>query len=85
MRDDASDVLEGWDRGATPEEIAGWDHDEPPVPVDTIAVLGGGVVGAILGLLWRGNRVRGALLGGLTGLIGVGSLRRVWHSPDGQP
>lgn len=84
VRDDASDVLEGWDRGATPEEIAAWDLDEPPLPTDTIGVLAGGVVGAALGLLWRGKRIRGALLGGFAGLVGVATLLRIWQSPDGQ-
>ncbi len=82
VRDDASDVLEGWDRGATPEEIASWNADAAPFPTDTVAVLAGGTIGALVGALLRGHRVRGAVFGGLAGLLGVASARRIWRSPD---
>jgi hypothetical protein len=80
VRDRDADVLAGWDRGADAEEIASWRRDRRPFPTDTVVVLGAAASGVLLGLLAdRGHRTRGALLGGLGGLVGAGVGRRVWR------
>lgn len=82
VRDDASDVLEGWDRGADAAEIATWNEDHAPLPVDAIVVGGSGLVGALLGAVLLRRRVRGALVGGLFGVLAAAVARRIWRLPD---
>jgi hypothetical protein len=82
VRDDASDVLEGWDRDADAAEIAAWDRDQPPFPTDAAVVAGSGLVGALLGAVATPRRVRGALIGGLLGVLVAAVARRIWQLPD---
>lgn len=82
VRDDASDVLEGWDRGADAAEIAAWDEDHAPFPTDAAVVAGSGLVGALLGAVVAQRRVRGALLGGIVGVLVAAIARRIWQLPD---
>lgn len=79
VRDDASDVLAGWDRGAGAAEIASWTQDRRPFPTDTVVVVSGAVAGALLGAALTPRRGRGALLGGVAGLLGAAGIRRVWQ------
>jgi hypothetical protein len=81
VRDDAGEVLEGWDRGAGVNEISSWRDDRPPFPTDAAAVLGGAVGGAVVGALASPRRLRGALLGSLVGALIAAVLRQVWRSP----
>ena len=48
VRSQDVDVLAGWDLGATPEEVASWRVDRRPFPVDTVTVVAGSVLGAVL-------------------------------------
>lgn len=80
VRDPAVDVLADWDHGASPEEVASWQRDRRPFPTDTVVVLGTAAAGLLLGLVVdRDNRGRGALVGGLGGLVGAGASRRLWR------
>jgi hypothetical protein len=82
VRDDASDVLEGWDRGADAAEIAAWNEDQPPFPTDAVVVAASGLAGALLGALASSRRLRGALLGATAGVLVGAILRRIWRLPD---
>jgi hypothetical protein len=79
VRDEPRDVLEGWDVGADPAELERWRHDRPPFPTDTAIVAGAGVAGALLGAVVADRRARGALLGGLAGVVGAAVFRQVWR------
>jgi hypothetical protein len=79
VRDEPRDVLEGWDVGVDPAELERWRHDRPPFPADTVIVAGAGVVGALLGAVVADRRARGAVVGGLAGLVGAAVLRQVWR------
>jgi hypothetical protein len=79
VRDEPRDVLEGWDVGADPAELERWRHDRPPFPTDTVIVAGAGVAGALLGALVADRRARGAVLGGLAGVVGAAVCRQVWR------
>jgi len=82
VRDHASDVLEGWDRGVSAAEIAGWDHDHRSLPIDAVVVAAGGLVGGVVGALLLRHRLRGALVGGLFGAVVAAVVRQVWRLPD---
>ncbi len=82
VRDDASEVLDGWDRGASAAEIASWAQDRPPFPTDTVAVAAGALGGALLGAVFAGRRIRGGVLGGVLGAVAAAVVRRVWRLPD---
>ncbi len=80
VRDRSPDVLAGWDVGVGEAEIAAWRRDRRPVPVDTLVVLGAGVVGVVAGLLLvPEHRVRGATFGALGGVAAAATVRRVWR------
>jgi hypothetical protein len=79
VRDEPRDVLEGWDRGAAPGELERWRDDRPPFPTDAAIVAGAGVVGALIGAYGSDRRARGAILGGLVGIVGAGLARQVWR------
>jgi hypothetical protein len=79
VRDEPRDVLEGWDVDADPAELERWRHDRPPFPADTVIVAGAGVAGALLGAVVADRRARGAVLGGLAGVVGAAVLRQVWR------
>ena len=82
VRDDGSDVLESWDRGAGPAEIASWDQDGRPFPIDAVVVAASGLVGGVVGGLLLRHRLRGALVGGLLGAVVAAVIRQVWRLPD---
>jgi len=82
VRDDASEVLDGWDRGASAAEIASWAQDRPPFPTDTVAVAAGALGGALLGAVLVRRRIRGGVLGGLLGAAVAAVVRQVWRLPD---
>ena len=79
VRDDASDVLDGWDRGAGAAEIASWAQDRRPFPTDTVVVASGALGGALLGAVLTPRRGRGAVVGALLGLLVAAGLRRIWQ------
>jgi hypothetical protein len=79
VRDEPRDVLEGWDVGVDPAELDRWRHDRPPFPTDTAIVAGAGVAGALIGAFAADRRARGALLGGLAGVVGAALVRQVWR------
>lgn len=80
VRDDASDVLAGWDVGAGPDEVAGWRDDTPPFPIDAAVVLGLGAAGMLMGwAVGRDRRLRGALAGAFAGAVAASVARRVWR------
>jgi len=79
VRDDASDVLAGWDAGAGAEEIASWTRDRPPFPTDTVAVASSLVGGALLGAALTTRRLRGAIVGGLIGAAIAAVARQLWR------
>ena len=73
---------------AAPDPLADWDrtvplgpgsHEPPP---DAAILAGTGLTGVLLGALLAHRRGRGALLGGLLGLIAVAIARQVWRLPD---
>lgn len=78
---DADDVLYGWDTDADAREVAGWNLDRRPLPMDTIAVGTACVVGLILGLSSRVGRLRGAVFGAVFGAGVMGALRQIWRLP----
>ena len=82
VRDDASDVLDGWDRGASAAEMAGWAKDQPPFPTDAVTVAASGLGGMLVGGLLLRHRLRGVLLGGLIGVVAAAVVRQVWRLPD---
>lgn len=82
VRDDASDVLDGWDRGAGAAEIASWAQDRRPFPTDTVVVAAGTLGGALLGAGVSTHRLRGGLFGGMVGAVLAALIRRVWRLPD---
>ena len=74
------DVLAGWDRGATAEEVASWRADRRPFPTDTIVVVGGAVLGAVAaGLLARRHRPAWIAAGAIGGAGAAGASRRIWE------
>lgn len=70
------DPLADWDRTAP---TAAGDHDPPP---DAAILAGTGLAGVLLGALLARQRGRGALLGGLLGLIAAAVARQVWRLPE---
>lgn len=82
VRDDASDVLDGWDRGASAAEMAGWAQDRSPFPTDAVVVAATGFGGMLVGGLLLRDRLRGVVLGGLLGVVVAAVVRQVWRLPD---
>lgn len=82
VRDDASDVLDGWDRGASAAEIASWAQDHRPFPTDTVAVAAGALGGVLFGAAVTRHRIRGGVLGGLVGAVVAAVIRQVWRLQD---
>ena len=73
---------------ASPDPLADWDrrgstvpdsHDPPP---DAAILAGTGLTGVLLGALLARRRGRGALLGGLLGVIAAAVARQVWRLPE---
>ena len=81
-----TDVLAGWDVGASAAEVAGWRVDERPFPTDTVVVTGAVLFGSGLGLLLAGrHRVRGGVAGALTGGLVAAVARRIWRLDGPEP
>jgi hypothetical protein len=72
-------VLDGWDVGVGPDELARWSEDRRPFPTDTVVVAGGAAAGAAVGLLIGERPSRDVALGALAGGLGAATLRRVWR------
>jgi len=80
VRDAGGDVLSGWDDGADAAEVASWADDVRPLPVDTIVVVAGLAIGAVIGaVLPERRRVIGAMLGAVAGAVTAGASRRLWE------
>lgn len=75
------DVLVGWDLGVSAAEIESWRADRRPVPVDTIVVAAGALVGGGVGAAVDKRRVRGGALGLLVGTVLAAGVRRIWRLP----
>jgi hypothetical protein len=77
---DLPDVLHGWDTGADAAEVAGWQRDQRPFPLDTVVVVGSATIGLVLGATLSPHaRGRGASLGALVGVVSGAVARRIWH------
>jgi hypothetical protein len=79
VRDEARDVLAGWDVGADRAEVGSWRADRPPFPTDAAIVAGAGVAGALVGALVPPRRGRNAALGGAAGVLAAAVGRQVWR------
>jgi hypothetical protein len=79
VRDEARDVLAGWDVGAGAAELGRWREDHPPFPTDTVLVAGAGAFGALVGALRWPHRGRNAVFGALTGVLVAAVVRQVWR------
>jgi hypothetical protein len=79
VRDEARDVLAGWDVGADRAELGVWRADRPPFPTDAVIVAGAGVAGVLLGALVPPRRGRNAALGGASGVLVAAVSRQVWR------
>lgn len=77
------DVLADWDAGADAAEVASWNRDRAPFPIDAVVVLGGTVLGALVGAAAPGPRLRGAAIGGGVGFGVTATVRQVWRLRDG--
>ncbi|MEX0832145.1 MAG: hypothetical protein WD358_02925 [Nitriliruptoraceae bacterium] len=73
------DVLEGWDLDG---DAAKWLDDRPPFPDDTVIVATSAAVGAIVGAVCAGRRIRGGIVGALLGAVGAGIARKIWVLED---
>ncbi len=74
------DVLAGWDVGADDDEVASWQLDRRPAPIDATIVLGAGTVGLLLGATFGApRRGRTALLAAGTSMLIAAASRRVWR------
>jgi hypothetical protein len=76
---DLADPLAGWDVGVPAGTAA--VRDERPFPIDTVVVVGAGIVGGLLGALLGRRTVRDGALGALGGAAGAGAVRRIWQLP----
>jgi hypothetical protein len=79
VRDEPRDVLAGWDVGVDRQLLDRWRQDRAPFPWDATLVVVGGLAGAAVGALAADRRGRGALWGGLGGLVGAAIARRIWQ------
>lgn len=80
VRDDTTDVLSGWDAGASAADLAAWRADRRPFPTDTVVVAASSAGGAVLGSALDGcHRVRGGFAGATAGLVAAGLARRIWQ------
>ena len=75
VREHSTDVLAGWDRDTGPPPVV----DRAPFPVDAVVLVGGGLVGALVGVLVCERGGRGGVLGAAAGVLGAAAARRVWR------
>lgn len=84
VRDATRDVLAGWDVTADAAEIASWQRDRRPFPIDTVVVVGcgalGGLTGGAIGQGRTPRRTGAGVAGGLTlGFTVAAVTRRIWR------
>lgn len=73
-------VLDGWDVGVAEAEVASWNRDARPFPVDVTAIVAGAAAGAVSGARSAGaGRARAAATGAVVGAAIAAGARRIWR------